>query len=150
MKVILKESMDNLGTVGDVVTVKDGYARNYLLPRGLAILADPKNLKVVEHHKRALEKKRLREIGKAEELAAALSGTRLAFQRRASDQNQLFGSVTNADIEAALQDKGYQINRKQLALDQVIKSLGEFTVTVKLGGGVTTTIQVVVEREASA
>jgi large subunit ribosomal protein L9 len=150
MKVILKESLENLGTVGDAVTVKDGYARNYLLPRGLAILADPKNLKVVEHHKRALDKKRLREIGKAEELAAALSGTRLVYRRRASDQNQLFGSVTNADIETSLQDKGYRITRKQLVLEQVIKALGEFEVTVKLGGGVNTSIQVVVEREAEA
>ena len=150
MKIILKESLENLGTVGDTVSVKDGYARNYLLPRGLAILADLKNLKVVEHHKRALDKKRLREIGKAEELAAALSGTRLVFQRRASDQKQLFGSVTNADIETSLRDKGYQINRKQLVLEQTIKALGEFEITVKLGGGVRTSIQVVVERGAEA
>jgi len=148
MKIILKESMENLGTVGDTVVVKDGYARNYLLPRGLAMLADPKNLKTVEHHRRALDKKRLREVGKAQELAAALSGTRLVFQRRASAQNQLFGSVTNADIEARLQEKGYPITRKQLVLDQAVKSLGEFEVTVKVGGGVSTTIQVVVEREA--
>jgi large subunit ribosomal protein L9 len=150
MKVILKESLENLGTVGDTVSVKDGYARNYLLPQGLAILADPKNLKAVEHHRRALEKARLREIGKAEELAAALSGTRLVFQRRASDQSQLFGSVTNADIETRLQDKGFKITRKQLVLAQAIKALGEFEVTVKLGGGVSTSIQVVVEREAEA
>lgn len=148
MKIILKESMENLGTVGDTVVVKDGYARNYLLPRGLAMLADPKNLKTVEHHRRSLEKKRLREVGKAQELAAALSGTRLVFQRRASDQNQLFGSVTNADIEARLQEKGYPLTRKQLVLDQAVKALGEFEVTVKVGGGVSTTIQVVVEREA--
>jgi len=150
MKVILKESMENLGTVGDVVTVKDGYARNYLLPRELAMLADPKNIKVVEHHRRALEKKRLREIGKSEELAAALSGTRLVFQRRASDQNQLFGSVTNADIEALLQDKGFRVNRKQIVLEQAIKALGEFDVTIKLHGGVKSSIQVVVEREADS
>lgn len=150
MKIILKESLENLGTVGDTVSVKDGYARNYLLPRGLAMLADTKNLKVMEHHKRALEKTRRREIGKAEELAAALSGTRLVFQRRVSDQNQLFGSVTNADIETRLRDKGYQLTRKQLVLDQTIKSLGEFEVTVKLGGGVRTSIQVVVERGGEA
>lgn len=150
MKIILKESLENLGTVGDTVVVKDGYARNYLLPRGLAMLADPKNVKTVEHHRRALDKKRLREVGKAQELAAALSGTRLVFQRRASDQNQLFGSVTNADIETRLQEKGYSISRKQLVLDQAVKALGEFEVTVKVGGGVSTTIQVVVEREAQA
>ncbi len=147
MKVILKESVQNLGTVGDVVAVKDGYARNYLLPRGFAILADPRNVQVLEHHRKALEKKRLGALKKAEELAAALSGVRLAFQRKASDQNQLFGSVTHIDIEKALADKGFTINRKQVVLEQPIKALGECAVKIKLDGGVKAEIRVAVEKE---
>lgn len=148
MKIILKETVENLGTVGDVVTVKDGYARNYLIPRGLAILADPRNVKVIEHHRRALEKKRLRELAKAEEIARALEGTRLTFRRKASDQGQLFGSVTSLDVESALQEKGFSITRKQIVLDHAIKSLGEFPVTVRLQGGVKAGIEVTVEQEA--
>ncbi|GAB4273614.1 MAG: 50S ribosomal protein L9 [Deferrisomatales bacterium] len=150
MKVILKETVTNLGTVADVVSVKDGYARNYLIPRGLAILADPRNVKAIEHHRRALEKKRLRELQKAEELAQALEGTRLVFQRRASDQQHLFGSVTHIDIEKALDEKGFSITRKQVVLEQPIKALGEFPVTLKLHGGVKAQVLVVVEQEAEA
>ena len=101
MKVILRESLENLGTVGDVVSVKDGYGRNYLLPRGLASPADPRNVKVIEHHKRALEKKRVRELAKAEEVAKAIEGTAVTFSRKTSEQGQLFGSVTLLDIETA-------------------------------------------------
>lgn len=148
MKVILKETVPNLGTVGDVVTVKDGYARNYLIPKGLAALADPRNVKAIEHQKRALEKKRLREIAKAEELAQALKGQRLVFTRKASDKQHLFGSVTSIDIERALQEKGFAISRKQIVLEQPLKSTGEFKVPVKLHGGVRTEVVAVVEVEA--
>jgi large subunit ribosomal protein L9 len=147
MKIILKETVSHLGTVGDVVSVRDGYARNYLIPRGFAILADTRNLHVVEHHKRSLEKKRLRELSKTEELAQAVEGTRLVFRRRASDQNHLFGSVTHMDIESALQDKGFAVNRKQVVMEHPIKSIGEFPVTLKLHGGIKSKVQVVVEKE---
>jgi large subunit ribosomal protein L9 len=147
MKVILKESVENLGTVGDVVSVKDGYARNFLVPRGLAMLADPRNVKALEHQKKALEKKRLREVSKAEELAAALAGTRLVFRRKASEQEQLFGSVTHLDIEEALTQKGFSVSRKQVAMDHPIKALGEFAVALKLPGSVKAKVTVVVEKE---
>ena len=150
MKIILKESVENLGTVGDVVAVKDGYARNYLIPRGLAILADPRNVKAIEHQRKTLEKKRLREVAKAEELAQALTGTRLVFQRKASEQDQLFGSVTHMDVEQALTGKGFSVSRKQVALDHPIKALGEFPVTLKLQGNVKAKVTVVVEREGEA
>ncbi len=149
MKVILKETVPNLGTVGDVVTVRNGYARNYLIPKGLAALADPRNVKAIEHQKRALEKKRLREIAKAEELAKALDGQRLVFRRKASDQQHLFGSVTSIDIERVLQEKGFSITRKQVLLDQPLKSVGEFPVGIKLHGGVRTQVVAVVEAEAA-
>ncbi|MHB8764976.1 MAG: 50S ribosomal protein L9 [Deferrisomatales bacterium] len=148
MKIILKETLDNLGTVGDLVMVRDGYARNYLIPRGLASKADTKNVKAIEQEKKALEKKRLRELSKAKELADALAGVKLTFARRASDQQHLFGSVTPGDIEEALAAKGYVVSRKQLSLDHPLKALGEFTVPVKLSGGVKAQVRVVVEQAA--
>lgn len=150
MKIILKETVDNLGTVGDVVSVRDGYGRNFLIPRGLAILADPRKVKEIEHQKRALEKKRLREMAKAEEVAQALSGVRLVFRRKTSDQEQLFGSVTPLDIEQALEAKGFGVSRKQIVLDHPIKTLGEFPVVVKVQGPVKATVSVVVEKEGEA
>ena len=150
MKVILKESVENLGTVGDLVMVKNGYARNYLIPRGIAIVANTKNTRAIEHERKALEKKRRREMTKVEELAKEVEGTRLVFQRRAADQDHLFGSVTHIDVEAGLRKKGFNVSRKQIALDHPIKSIGEFEVTLKFPGGVKSAIQVVVEKEAEA
>jgi len=150
MKIILTESVDNLGTVGDVVTVRNGYARNFLIPKKMAILANPKNIKVIEHHKKALEKKRLRALAGAEELAGEVNGMKLAFKRKAAEQNQIFGSVTNIDIENELQKKGLKINRKQIILERAIKSLGVFPVTIKFQGGIKAQIQVEVEKDAAA
>jgi large subunit ribosomal protein L9 len=149
MKVILKESVENLGTVGDLVTVKNGYARNYLVPRGIAVAADTKNMRAIQHERKALEKKRRRELTKVEELAKELEGTRLVFRRKAADQEHLFGSVTHIDVEGGLREKGFNVSRKQVALAHPIKSVGEFDVTLKLPGGVRTEIQVVVEKEAA-
>jgi len=151
MKIILKESVSNLGTVGDVLTVRDGYGRNFLVPRGLAVVADPKKIKEVEHHKRALETKRLRELDKSTEIAAALSAIELKFTRKSSDLDHLFGSVTAADLEKAIQDKGFpQINRKMIVVDQPLKNLGEYSVAVKLQGGVKASVKVVVEKTEEA
>lgn len=150
MKVILKESVANLGTVGDVVSVKDGFGRNYLVPRGLAVVADNKNLKAVEHHKRALESKRKRELASATELSQALNGIELKFMRKSSDLDHLFGSVTGADIEKAISDKGFTVSKKQIVIDQPIKNLGEYSVVVKLNAGVKATIKVLVEKEGEA
>lgn len=150
MKIILKESLENLGTVGDVVSVRDGYGRNFLIPRGLAMPADSRNVKLVEHHKRALEKKRLRELAKAEDIARAVEGTAVSFSRKTSDQGQLFGSVTLLDIETALQAKGLNISRKQIALDHPIKALGEYAVTVRIQGAIKAKIKVTVEKTGEA
>ncbi len=148
MKVILKESVPNLGTVGDIVTVKPGYGRNYLVPRGLAIAANANNINEIEHHKRALETKRRRALDQAGDLAKELGGMVLTFARKTSDQDHLFGSVTSADIEAAIREKGYEaVTRKQIVVEQPIKSLGEFDVTVRLHGSITAEIKVVVEKE---
>lgn len=150
MKVILRESVTNLGTVGDVVSVKDGFGRNYLVPRGLAVVADNKNLKAVEHHKRALESKRKRELASATELSTALNGIEIKFTRKSSDLDHLFGSVTSADIEKAIQDKGFTVSKKQIVIDQPIKNLGEYTVVIRLNAGVKASIKVLVEKEGEA
>lgn len=147
MKIILTESVDNLGTVGDMVTVRDGYARNYLIPKSLAVLANSKNIKSIEHHKKALETKRLRAIAGAEELAREVEGTKLVFRRKAAEQHQIFGSVTNSDIEEALKAKGLNIDRKQIILEKAIKSLGKFPVTIKFQGGIKAMVNVEVEKE---
>jgi large subunit ribosomal protein L9 len=151
MKLILKESVPNLGTVGDVVTVKDGFGRNYLVPRGMAVVADDRNVKVVEHHKRALETRRRRELDKSNEIAAGLAGLELKFLRKSSDLDHLFGSVTNADIEKAIHDKGYtQVTRKMVVVEQPIKNLGEYSVSIRLQGGVKASVKVLVEKEEEA
>ena len=150
MKVILKESVVNLGTVGDVVSVKEGYGRNFLIPRGVAILADEKNVKAVEHQKRALESKRRRELDSATELSSALSVLELKFTRKSSDLDHLFGSVTGSDIEKAIKDKGYTVSKKQIVIDQPIKNLGEYSVSIKLNAGVKATVKVLVEKEDEA
>jgi large subunit ribosomal protein L9 len=151
MKLILKESVPNLGTVGDVVTVKDGFGRNYLVPRGMAVVADDRNVKVVEHHKRALETRRRRELDKSNEIAAGLAALELKFLRKSSDLDHLFGSVTNADIEKAIHDKGYtQVTRKMVVVEQPIKNLGEYSVSIRLQGGVKASVKVLVEKDEEA
>jgi len=150
MKIILRESLENLGTVGDIVTVRDGYGRNYLIPRGLASPANPRNVKVIEHYKRTLEKKRLRELAKAEDIARAVEGTAVTFSRKTSEQGQLFGSVTPLDIETALQARGLNISRKQIALEHPIKALGEFAVTVRIQGSIKAKIKVTVDKAGNA
>lgn len=151
MKVILKESVPNLGTIGDVVAVKNGYGRNYLVPRGMAVVADERNVKAVEHHKRALETRRSRELDKSTEIAAGLSALELKFTRKSSDLDHLFGSVTSADLEKAIHDKGFtQVSRKMFVIDQPIKNLGEYTVAVKLQGGIKGSVKVLVEKDEEA
>ena len=147
MEVILKEEVPKLGSIGDVVKVKPGFARNYLLPRGLAVAADRRNLRALEHHKRVAGEKREREKRGAETLAQQLSALSLTLSARAGEEGKLFGSVTNQDIERALQEKGFAVDRRRIRLDEPIKSLGEHSVPVHLPLGVTAQITVVVVAE---
>ena|SRR5436309_13823742 len=150
MEVILQQDVENLGTIGDVVKVKPGYARNYLFPRGLALEADAKNLAVLEHRKRALASKRAK-VQKANEAEAGrLESLSIVIAARAGEEDKLFGSVTNADIQRALAAQGVEIDRKKILLRSPIKALGEHPVTVDLGAGVRTALQVsVVKQEES-
>src|SRR3989304_1179873 len=132
MKVILKEDMENLGNFGDAVKVANGYARNYLIPRGLAVEASEGSMKQFESQKEARTKKISKQKGDAEKLAGEISLLQLDFQRKAGEDDKLFGSVTSMDIESALGGKGYRIDRKNILLPEPIKALGVFTVSVRL------------------
>jgi large subunit ribosomal protein L9 len=146
MEVILQQDVDNLGTIGDVVKVKPGYARNYLFPRGLALEADAKNLAMLEHRKRAMAAKRAK-VQKANEAAAArLASVSVVIPARAGEEHKLFGSVTNVDVQKALAAQGFEIDRKKILLEGPIKALGEHSATVDLGAGVRTPIKVSVVR----
>ncbi len=146
MDVILQQDVENLGTIGDVVKVKPGYARNYLLPRGLALEADAKSLATLEHRKRGLAAKRAK-LQKANENAAAkLRAVKLVIPARVGEEDKLFGSVTSADVQKALAASGFEIDRKKIALDAPIKVLGEYTAQVDLGAGVKAPIKVTVVR----
>ena len=145
MEVILREDVQNLGTVGDVVKVKPGFARNYLLPRGLAVVADRRNVHVLEHQKRVVADKRDRDRRQAEGVAQTLSSLHVMIKARAGEEGKLFGSVTNIDIEKALAEQGVTVERRRIRLDEPIKSIGEHVVPVHLGVGIDAQITVVVE-----
>lgn len=132
MEVILREEIENLGRRGDVVKVAPGYARNFLLPKRLAVAANESNKKIVEQEKQAYLRRESKEIGDASDLAKLMSSVEVTIAQKAGENDQLFGSVTSQDIAAALEKAGYTIDRKKVHLEEPIKSLGDFKVTVKL------------------
>jgi len=149
MKVILKQSVPSLGKAGALIKVNDGYARNYLIPKGLAIEANEKNIKLFEHEKASILKKAAKEHKSAQDLADALSNVTITMARKVGDQDKIFGSVTIKDIESALQEKGYDVNRKMIVHEhgEHIKSLGEFKIKVKLAADIETEIKLIVTGE---
>ncbi|HZT74298.1 MAG TPA: 50S ribosomal protein L9 [Terriglobales bacterium] len=147
MEIILKEDVQKLGNKGDVVKVADGYARNYLLPRKLAILATPGNLKNVEQMRAAARRKEAKNTAEAQALAEQLGKLALRFARRAGEHDTLFGSVTSMDIAGELEAKGFNIDRRKIELREPLKSLGEFKVPVHLYRDVVAHLAVTVERE---
>lgn len=148
MRVILLEHIDNLGTVGQTVQVKDGYARNYLLPRKLACPATDKNLNFYRTRIEAAQRQLARAKSAAEVQAGLLAKVNLVFIRKSRDEEaRLFGSVTNADVAAALQDKGFEIDRKQISLLEPIKRLGQYKAAVRLHPEVTVEVDVDVRPE---
>src|SRR5947208_2798730 len=124
MQVILQENVENLGKVGDIVRVKDGYARNYLLPNRLAAPASQRNIAELEHQKRTATARRDKIKVEAEALKTKIEGAKIVLPRQVGEEEKLFGSVTSMDIEAALHAAGLAINRKQIVLSEPIKSLG--------------------------
>jgi large subunit ribosomal protein L9 len=150
MEVILREHVDNLGRRGDVVKVADGYARNYLLPRKLALPATEGNKQHVARERRIMEAREAEEKSRAEAIAARLATVSIAIARRVGDTEQLYGSVTAADIAQFLKDKGFEIDRRKLILPEPLKSIGEHDVPLKLHREVTVTLKVAITKEEAA
>jgi large subunit ribosomal protein L9 len=149
MKVILQQSVPSLGKAGNLVKVNDGYARNFLIPKGLAIDADEKNIKLFEHEKNNILRKAAKEHKSAQDLADVLSRETITIARKVGDQDKIFGSVSAKDIEAALKEKGYDIDRKMIVHEhgEHIKSLGEFKIKIRLAHDVETQINLKVVGE---
>ncbi|MBU5612757.1 50S ribosomal protein L9 [Geomonas azotofigens] len=146
MKVILKENVEHLGNIGDIVKVAPGYARNYLLPKGFAIEATEKNAKALEHAKRHLEYKKNKVLEAAKLIAAKIEGITLSIAHQAGADDKLFGAVTNMELAEQLKAAGVEVDRKRVVLAEPIKHLGEFTAAVKLHPEVVATLKVVVTK----
>ena len=147
MLVILRQNVDHLGKTGDLVSVSDGYARNYLLPRSLVVAADAGSIASVEHHRRLLEKKRLAEREQAQKAALTFAHFSCVLARKVGDQDQLFGSVNASDIVEALKKLGHEIEKKMVMLPAPIKALGVYPVTIKFDAEVSVSIEVRVVAE---
>lgn len=145
MKVILNENIETLGHIGDIVKVAPGYARNYLLPKKLAVVATDSNAKALEHTKRQMAYKKNKALEAAKNLVAKLEALPIVLSHRAGDEGKLFGAVTNMEIAAFLKANGFEIDRKNIVLGDAIKHIGEFSVAVKIHPEVTATIKVTVE-----
>ena len=148
MEVILKEDVPKLGHRGDVIKVAEGYGRNYLLPRKLAIEATKANKAVIEQMKQAAVRRSAVEKSDAETLSTQLEGVSVTLQRKSGDKDQLFGSVTSGDIAEAMERKGFNIDRRKIQLHDPLKTLGEFDVPVRLHRDVTSRVKVIIEKEA--
>ena len=150
MEIILRETVENLGKRGEVVKVADGYARNYLLPRKLALPATEGNKKHVERERRIVEAREAEEKGQADAIATRLAAIEIRIERRVGETDQLYGSVTSADIADFLKTKGFEIDRRKLLLPEPIKTIGEHNVPLKLHREVTVPLKVTVAKEGAA
>lgn len=148
--VLLREDVDDLGARGEIVRVKSGYARNYLLPRKLAVEASASNVKQIEQERAALLKKEAKEKAGAEAQAEQMKSLRLSFTRKVGEHGILYGSVTSMDIAEALKERGYEVDRRRITLREAIKETGEFTVPVRLHREVTIELPVEVAAEGGA
>ncbi len=150
MQVILREEVENLGTRGEIVQVRQGYARNFLLPRRLAVPATDANRKIVEQERRAWLKKEAKFGSEAQELANLLAPVVLTIRQKAGENNHLFGSVTAKDIADALSAQKFEIDRRKILLDEPIRELGEFKINLKLHRDVMGFVTLKVEKEEEA
>jgi len=147
MKVILKDDVKNVGNMGQIVNVADGYARNYLVPRGLAVEASTKNIKSVEHEKRIIQEKAKKIRKSAGELSDRISKLTLVIKANAGEEGKLFGSVTTMDIAGLLKNEGFEIDKRKISIVEPIKRLGTHTVNVKIHPEITANVTVQVEQE---
>lgn len=147
MDVILREKIENLGDEGQIVKVRPGYARNFLIPKGYAFVASSTNAAQLEHQKRVALEQRRRKIKTEEDLARALTEIGITVSARAGEGNRIFGSVTSKDLAAALGKRGFNVDRRKIYLDEPIRSLGEYEVPVRLSGDISSQIKVNVVAE---
>ena len=147
MEIILRETIDNLGRAGEVVKVADGYARNYLLPKKLAYVATPGNVKVIEAERHSLLRKEAKQKEDAEKLQQMLEAVEVTIRRKVGEQDALYGSVTNADVAEALDKKGFDIEKRKIHMEDHIKMIGEFSIPIRLFKDVTAHIKLKVEPE---
>lgn len=148
MELILKKTIDNLGEEGDIVTVRPGFGRNYLVPQQLAVAANKSNLAIFEIEKEAIEARKKAQRTEAEDLSKKLSGIVISISKRVGEEDKLYGSVTSGDIAEKLAGIGIQIDKRKILLDEPIKTLGEFMVSVKVGYQVNSQVKVEVTAEA--
>jgi len=142
MEVILKEDVANLGKIGEIVRVRDGYARNYLLPRGLVLEANKKNMKTLEHHKKIVNDQKQKITRQAQAVGEELHGVALVIPMKVGEEGKLFGSVTNIHIEKALKAKGLKVDRRKIQLAEPIKVAGDYDVPVRLSADITVPLKV--------
>lgn len=148
MEVILKEDIANLGKIGEVVRVRDGYARNYLLPRGLVLVANKKNLGSFEHQKKIVSDQRQKIMRQAQVVGNDLAAVSLVIAMRVGEEGKLFGSVTNMQIEKALKAKGLNVDRRKIHLEAPIKSVGDYEIPIRLAADLTVPLKVSVVADA--
>lgn len=146
MKVILQQDVDNLGSTGDVKEVADGFGRNFLLPRGLAVLADERNVRRLQHQQRIAAARQAKLLAAAKETAEKIGKTAVSIKRQAGEGDKLFGSVTNHDIADALVAAGIEVDKRAVVLEEPIRSIGVFQVPVKVLRGVDASVKVYVIR----
>jgi len=147
MKILLTENISSLGEIGQIVNVAPGYARNYLLPQGLAVEATGKNVRELEHRKRILAQKREKFRQEMLSVAEKLNRVTIVLSRKVAEDDKLYGSVTAVDVAKALEDQGFEIPRKDIQLDQPIKQLGEATVPIKISAGISANVKLVIQKE---
>ena len=149
MKLILTKTVEHLGSIGDVVDVKSGYGRNYLIPHGMALLANPGNQAELEHNKKMLEKKRLQLVAHSEELAAKLNKIKLSFMKKVGASGKLFGTVTAKEVATQLEELGYKLPRKSIQIQGDVKTLGVFAAVIRLPQQVEAEIAIEVVAESA-
>ena len=147
MKVVLKDDIKNVGKMGQIVDVADGYARNYLVPRGLAVEANIKNLKALEHEKKIIQEKAKRIKNSSQTLSDKISTMTLVLKAKAGDEGKLFGAVTSMDIAELLKNEGIEMDKKKISLDEPIKRLGSYSVNIKIHPEISTHLNIQVVEE---
>lgn len=147
MKVILRKNFDQLGKVGDVVNVKDGYARNYLIPRQIAYQATAGNIRALEEEKKQILKKEAKELESAQKLASELEKVSITIPVKVGEEDKIFGAVTHQMIADAIKEKGFEIDKRKIDITETIKALGIYTISVKLHPSVTAAVKTWVVRE---